>query len=301
MTTKAMSKKSSTREDRNRKMFYFFISPWLIGFILLTLGPMVYSLYLSFLDWDFLTTPDFIFMDNYVEIFTGENVFYKSLLNTFIWAAFLPLGMSISLMIALLLNQKIRGVKLFRAIFYVPVIIPMVANSLLWLWLFNPEVGIINGMLEFLHLPTSDWLLSETMVIPSLVIMSLWQVGGGVVIFLAALQGVSKELYEAADIDGANDRHKFFKITIPIISPAIFFQLITGLIGALQVFTQAYIMTNGGPQNRTLFIMLYIYREAFENFNIGYASALSWVLFIIISIFSVILFKTVGRKVYYGS
>jgi multiple sugar transport system permease protein len=150
------------------------------------------------------------------------------------------------------------------------------------------------------NLPTSDWLLSETMVIPALVIMSLWQVGGGVVIFLAALQGVPTDLYEAASIDGAGEIKKFWNITIPIISPAIFFQLITGGIGALQVFTQGYIMTNGGPQNRTLFIMLYIYREAFENFNIGYASALSWVLFIVISILSVIMFKTVGKKIYYN-
>lgn len=291
---------SLSRSRRNKRMFYVFISPWLIGFILLTFGPMVYSLYLSFLEWDFLTTPKFVFLDNYIEIFTGQNLFYKSLINTFIWAAFLPLGMVISLFIAVLLNQKIKGIKVFRTIFYIPVIVPMVANSLLWLWLLNPEFGIINSILRFLHLPTSTWLLSETMVIPALVIMSLWQVGGGVMIFLAALQGVSKELYEAADIDGAGDTKKFFKITLPIISPAIFFQLITGVIGALQVFTQGYIMTNGGPQNRTLFVMLYIYREAFENFNIGYASALSWVLFIIISVLSVIMFKTVGKKVYYG-
>lgn len=278
----------------------FFIAPWLIGFVLLTFGPMIYSLYLSFLDWDFLTKPDFVFFNNYVEIFTGDALFYKSLANTVIWAAFLPLGLVISILLAMLLNQQLKGIKIFRTIFYIPVIVPMVANSLLWLWLFNPEIGILNAILKFLHLPTSNWLLSESMVIPALVIMSLWQVGGGVMIFLAALQNVPKELYEAADIDGANQTKKFFNITLPIISPAIFFQLITGVIGALQVFTQGYIMTGGGPQNRTLFIMLYIYREAFENFNIGYASALSWVLFIIISGLSILMFKTVGKKVYYG-
>ena len=295
-----MKKKKLNQQQRNRRTFYLFISPWLIGFIVLTMGPMLYSLYLSFLDWDFLTTPEFVFFENYSEIFTDDPLFYKSMTNTFIWAAFLPLGIIISIILAILLNQKIKGVKIFRTIFYVPVIVPMVANSLLWLWLFNPEIGIINQALSFFGLPTSTWLLSETMVIPALVIMSLWQVGGGVVIFLAALQGVPKDLYEAASIDGAGELRKFFNITIPIISPAIFFQLITGVIGALQVFTQGYIMTDGGPQNRTLFVMLYIYREAFENFNIGYASALSWVLFIVISLLSVLMFKTVGKKVYYN-
>lgn len=295
-----MKKKKLNQQQRNRRTFYLFISPWLIGFIVLTMGPMLYSLYLSFLDWDFLTTPEFVFFENYSEIFSDDPLFYKSMINTFIWAAFLPLGIIISIILAILLNQKIKGVKIFRTIFYVPVIVPMVANSLLWLWLFNPEIGIINQALSFFGLPTSTWLLSETMVIPALVIMSLWQVGGGVVIFLAALQGVPKDLYEAASIDGAGELRKFFNITIPIISPAIFFQLITGVIGALQVFTQGYIMTDGGPQNRTLFVMLYIYREAFENFNIGYASALSWVLFIVISLLSVLMFKTVGKKVYYN-
>lgn len=295
-----MKKKKLNQQQRNRRTFYLFISPWLIGFIVLTMGPMLYSLYLSFLDWDFLTTPEFVFFENYSEIFLDDPLFYKSMINTFIWAAFLPLGIIISIILAILLNQKIKGVKIFRTIFYVPVIVPMVANSLLWLWLFNPEIGIINQALSFFGLPTSTWLLSETMVIPALVIMSLWQVGGGVVIFLAALQGVPKDLYEAASIDGAGELRKFFNITIPIISPAIFFQLITGVIGALQVFTQGYIMTDGGPQNRTLFVMLYIYREAFENFNIGYASALSWVLFIVISLLSVLMFKTVGKKVYYN-
>lgn len=295
-----MKKKKLNQQQRNRRTFYLFISPWLIGFIVLTMGPMLYSLYLSFLDWDFLTTPEFVFFQNYSEIFTDDPLFYKSMINTFIWAAFLPIGIILSILLAMLLNQKIKGVKIFRTIFYVPVIVPMVANSLLWLWLFNPEIGIINQALSFFGLPTSTWLLSETMVIPALVIMSLWQVGGGVVIFLAALQGVPKDLYEAASIDGASDFKKFINITIPIISPAIFFQLITGIIGALQVFTQGYIMTDGGPQNRTLFVMLYIYREAFENFNIGYASALSWVLFIVISLLSVLMFKTVGKKVYYN-
>jgi len=293
-------KKKLNQQQRNRRTFYLFISPWLIGFFVLTMGPMLYSLYLSFLEWDFLTQSEFVFLDNYVEIFSGDPLFYKAMGNTFLWAAFLPLGIIISILLAILLNQKIKGVKIFRTIFYVPVIVPMVANSLLWLWLFNPEIGIINQILSFVGLPTSTWLLSETMVIPALVIMSLWQVGGGVVIFLAALQGVPKDLYEAASIDGASEIKKFWHITIPIISPAIFFQLITGVIGALQVFTQGYIMTNGGPQNRTLFVMLYIYREAFENFNIGYASALSWVLFIVISILSVFMFKTVGKKVYYN-
>ena len=284
---------------RDRKYFYIFIGPWLIGFVLLTAGPMLYSLFLSFVDWDMITKMKIVGFKNYIDIFTNDRIFYKSLINTFIWAAYLPIGLVLSLLVASLLNKKIKGVTAFRTIFYIPVIVPMVANSLLWLWLFNPEVGLLNALLRIFHLPTSDWLLSETMVIPSLVIMSLWQLGGGVVIFLAALQGVPAELYEAGEIDGASSFRKFISITLPMISPAIFFQLITGIIGAMQVFTQGYIMTGGGPHDRTLFYMLYIYRTAYENYEIGYASALSWILFVIILVLSIVMFATVGKKVYY--
>lgn len=285
---------------KNRKYFYLFISPWLLGFVLLTIGPMLFSLYLSFHNWDMLTERTFVGFQNYTEIFTDDPLFIKSLINTFIWAAFLPLGIILSLLVASLLNTKIKGIGVYRTIFYLPVIVPAVAMNLLWLWLYNPEVGLINGMLDLVGLPTSKWLLSETMVIPALVIMSLWQLGANVLIFLAALQGVPEELYEAADLDGASKAKRFFRITIPLISPAIFFQLIVGMIAALQIFTQGYLMTNGGPNNRTLFYMLYLYRTAFENFQMGYASALSWIIFIITVLITMFIFKYFNKRVHYG-
>lgn len=218
---------------------------------------------------------------------------------TFLWAAFLPIGMVFALFLSNLLNKDIRFIPMFRTIIYIPVIVPAVANCLLWLWLYNPEVGLFNMVLEKLGLPKSYWLMDKKTVMLSLVIMSLWQVGGNVVIFLAALQGVPKDLLEAADIDGAGGVTKYFRITLPMISPAIFFQLVMGVVGALQVFNQAALMTDGGPQRATYFYVYFIYQEAFVNYNMGYASALAWLLFLIVLVITVFLVRYVGRTVYY--
>lgn len=286
--------------NADRKKFYIFIAPWLIGFVLLTLGPMIYSLYMSFCEWNGISDAGvWIGLRNYIDIFFNDKDFWQSLGVTFLWTAFLPIGIIFALFLANLLNKDIRFIPMFRTIIYIPVIVPAVANCLLWLWLYNPEVGFFNMVLEKLGLPKSYWLMSKDTVMLSLVIMSLWQVGGNVVIFLAALQGVPKDLLEAAEIDGAGDVVKYFKITLPMISPAIFFQLVMGVVGALQVFNQAALMTDGGPQKSTFFYVYFIYQEAFVNYNMGYASALAWVLFMIVLVITVFLVKYVGKSVYY--
>lgn len=283
-----------------RKKFYIFISPWLIGFVLLTLGPMLYSLYMSFCEWNGIDLAGmWIGLKNYADILFRDKDFWPSLGVTFLWAAFLPIGMVFALFLSNLLNKDIRFIPMFRTIIYIPVIVPAVANCLLWLWLYNPEVGLFNMVLEKLGLPKSYWLMDKKTVMLSLVIMSLWQVGGNVVIFLAALQGVPKDLLEAADIDGAGGVTKYFRITLPMISPAIFFQLVMGVVGALQVFNQAALMTDGGPQRATYFYVYFIYQEAFVNYNMGYASALAWLLFLIVLVITVFLVRYVGRMVYY--
>lgn len=294
-----MKKMLSMQRD-NRKKFYIFISPWLIGFVLLTLGPMVYSLYMSFCEWNGISGSGiFIGFGNYADILFHDNLFWPSLGVTFLWAAFLPIGIILALFLSNLLNKSIRFIPFFRTVIYIPVILPAVANCLLWLWLYNPEVGFFNMLLDKLGLPKSYWLMGKNTVMLSLVIMSLWQVGGNVVIFLAALQGVPKDLLEAADIDGAGSVTKYFRITLPMISPSIFFQLVMGIVGALQVFNQAALMTDGGPQHATYFIVYYIYQEAFVSYNMGYASALAWVLFVIALLITVFLVKYVGKTVYY--
>ncbi len=284
-----------------RKNFYIFISPWLVGFIFLTLGPMLFSLYMSFTKWDMITEIKWIGFQNYINIFSDKD-FWQALKVTFYWAAFLPVGIILSLTLASLLNMNIRGKTIFRTIMYIPVIVPAVANCLLWLWMFNYDYGFLNLILRKIGLSPSLWIMHPKTAIPSLILMSLWQTGGNVVIFLAALQGVDKTLMEAAEIDGANTIRRYFNIVIPMISPAIFFQLIMGIIGALQVFNQGYLMTGGGgPLKATLFYVLYIYQTAFEKYQMGYASALSWILFIIIGILTLLVFSTIGKKVYYES
>ena len=293
-------KRTLSLQRDTRKKFYIFIAPWLIGFVLLTLGPMIYSLYMSFCDWNGISGAGvFIGFGNYIEILFHDRLFWQSLGVTFLWTAFLPIGIVLALFLSNLLNKPIRCIPLFRTIIYIPVILPAVANCLLWLWLYNPEVGFFNMVLESLGLPKSYWLMGKNTVMLSLIIMSLWQVGGNVVIFLAALQGVPKDLLEAADIDGAGNTVKYFRITLPMISPSIFFQLVMGVVGALQVFNQAALMTDGGPQHATYFIVYYIYQQAFVSYNMGYASALAWILFVIALIITVFIVKYVGKSVYY--
>lgn len=285
--------------SRTTRQFYLFILPWLFGFIVLTAGPMLYSLYISFTDWKLFGVSKWVGIENY-RLVSQDYIFWKSLWNTFYYTMIgVPLGIAAGYMLAVLLNAKVKFMGAFRTLFYLPSLVPAVANSLLWLLIFQPQFGLANAMLSALGLPVSDWIASETMVKPALIIMSLWGAGGGMVIYLAGLQGVPTSLYEAAEMDGAGRWKKFWNVTVPMTSHVIFFNLIMGMIGSFQVFTQSYVMSNGGPNYASLFMVQYLYQNAFKYFNMGYASAIAWVLFVIILIFTVIQFKVLGKRVYY--
>jgi multiple sugar transport system permease protein len=283
-----------------------FVAPWVIGFVLLTAGPMVYSLYLSFTATSLLSPPHFVGLENYQRMF-ADPVFYRSLGNTAYYALLgVPLGMLLALCLALLLDSPARGLGVFRTLFFLPSVTNTVAMSILWLWLLNPEFGLINLALGTLGIEGPLWLQSEAWAKPALVLMSLWTVGGQMIICLAALQGVPPELKEAAAIDGAGPVRRFWAVTLPMISPALLFNFIMGLVGALQVFTQAFVMTGGvqpgsegGPNQSTLFIVLYIYKKAFQDYEMGYASALAWALFVIITLCTWLAWRISRSRVHY--
>jgi len=286
---------------------YLFISPWLAGFLLLTAGPMIVSIYVSGTSWTMLSPPVWIGAGNYERLFTDDRLFGLSLLNTLYYVALaVPLGLIVSLLLALLLNQRVPGRGIFRTIFFLPSITNLVAISVLWVWLLNPEFGLVNHLLRMVGISGPLWFQSEQWAKPSLILMSLWGIGGTMVIFLAALQGIPPELYEAAELDGAGELQQFIHITLPMISPALLFNLIIGVIGSFQVFTQAYVMTGsaqpgteGGPNNATLFVILYLYKKAFQEFTMGYAAAIAWVLFFIILFATIVQMKLSKRWVYY--
>lgn len=280
---------------------YVFVLPWVIGFAVFTIGPMIASLALSFTKYD-LAAVQYVGLHNYHYLLARDPLFWKSLINTAIYAAFsVPLGLTGSLLLAMLLDTKVRGISFFRTIYYLPSLTPAVASSLLWMWLLHPDIGIINYALRGLgvaHPP--GWLQSESWAMPSMVLMSLWGIGGArMIIFLAGLQGISEHYYEAARIDGANSWQRFRHITIPLITPVIFFNMILGVIGAFQVFANAYIMTAGGPNNATLFYALYLYRNAFVYFKMGRASAMAWILFAILLAFTYVQFRRSRKWVHY--
>lgn len=279
---------------------FLFVLPWLLGFLVFTAGPMLTSLYLSFTKYD-LNTIQFVGTKNYHRLFYEEPLFWKSLQVTITYAIFsVPLGISASLGLAILLNQKVRGQRVFRTLFYLPSLVPAVASSLLWIWIFNPDYGLLNYALSLFGIGGAEWLMDEQYTLGAFIVMSLWGAGGGrMIIFLAGLQGISDTYYEAARLDGASHWQQFRFITIPQLSPVIFFNLILGIIGAFQVFTTAYIMTGGGPNNATLFYALSIFRNAFEYFKLGKASAMAWVLFVILLIITAIQFWGSKRWVYY--
>ncbi|HUS92767.1 MAG TPA: extracellular solute-binding protein [Phycisphaerae bacterium] len=279
---------------------YLFALPAILGLALFTLGPIVMSGVYSMTRYEILTPATWQGLGNYRELFGEDRYFLKALWNTFYFAAVsVPINISLALGLALLLNRPIGGRALYRTCFYLPTVMPAVAGSLLWAWLFNGEYGLINLVLEAVGLPPVPWLTSEYCSKPALIVMGMWGVGGGMIIFLAALQGVPRTLYEAAEIDGAGAWRKFRNVTLPMISPAMFFMVVMGLIGALQVFTQAYLVTEGGPVNSTLFYVLYLYREAFENLHMGYAAAMAWVLFLVILVITGVQFVLARRWVYY--
>jgi len=286
---------------------YAFIAPWLIGFVLLTLGPMIASVALSFTSWTMLSPPNWVGIDNFNRIIADDPLFLKSLWNTGFYVVLaVPLTVGLGLFLAFLLNQPLRGIAFFRTVFFLPSVTNMVAVSVLWLWVFNPEFGLLNRALSLAGVDGPLWLQSEAWAKPSLILMSLWGVGGTMMIFLAALQGIPQELYEAAELDGAGEYRKFLHVTLPMISPALFFSIVIGIIGSFQVFTQAFVMTGtvqpgseGGPNNATLFYVLYLYKKAFQEFEMGYASALAWILFFIVLVFTVMQTRFARRWVHY--
>ena len=296
-----MKPRQFTFQQKEALWGVLFAVPAILGFLLFTLGPMIASLSLSFTDYAIVNQMKFIGLKNYTDLFDGTDpFFYKSLRVTSYYVALsVPVSILFAFLLALLLNQEIRGRAVFRTIYYLPSIVPTVATSMIWLWLLNPDLGLVNSMLRTLHLPTSQWIFDERTVIPSLVIMGLWTTGGTMVIFLAGLQGIPRQLYEALEVDGGTGMSKLIHITIPMMTPTIFFNLVMGFIGGFQTFTQAYVMTNGGPNNASLFYVFYLFRQAFTLSQMGSGCAIAWVLFVIISILTVVVFKTSRSWVYY--
>jgi len=289
---------------REARWFYLFTAPATLSLLLFTLGPVIACFVISFTDWDVMAKPVFVGVENYQRILLEDELFWKSFRNTLYYTSLgVPIGLVGELMLALLLNMRVRGMSVYRTCFYLPSILPAVASSMLWLWIFNPQFGVVNRILTFFGWPGESlptWLSDPKLAMPSLIIMSLWGIGGGMVIFLAGLQSIDEQLYEAATLDGAGWWAKFWNVTIPQLSPVLFFQLIMAVIGSLQAgFTQAYIMTRGGPANSTLFYVYYIYIKAFNEFQMGYASALAWILFAVILLLTVVMFRVLGRRVYY--
>jgi len=278
-----------------------FITPWLAGYLLFTLGPMAGSLGLSFCRYD-LANLKFVGAANYERLLTQDPLFWKSLWNTATYTLVaVPLGLTGSLLLAVFLNQKVKGLALYRTLYYIPSLVPAVATALLWNWIFNANFGILNNALRaagVAHPPA--WLQEPAWAMPAFVIMSLWGIGGmRMIIFLAGLQGIPDSYYEAAGIDGAGAWSKFRHITLPMLTPMIFFNMVLGIIGSFQIFTAAYIMTGGGPADATLFYVLYLFRQAFEEFRMGYASAMAWGLFVVLLVFTGIQFWQAKRWVYY--
>lgn len=289
------------RLDRQRAIQgLIFVSPFFVGFLFFFAGPMLFAAYISLNSWPVLGTPTFVGLRNFINMF-ADDVFWKSLKITAIYTLFsVPLNIIVGLALAMLLNQKIRLQALFRTLYYVPAMITGVALAVLWWMMFNTEYGLVNTILGVFGVPNIPWLTDTHWVLPAFIVMSLWQVGGGMVIYLAGLQGIPTEIYEAAKVDGAGGWARFVYITIPMLSPVLLFNLILGIIGSFQSFTNALVMTGGGPSQASLFYVLYIYRNAWQYNQMGYAAALSWALFLVILLVVVIIFRVTSARVYYA-
>jgi len=289
--------KSALRDFRDG---FLFCSPYILGIILFWLGPMVYSVFLIGQKWNMLTAAEYIGLGNIERMFADKMV-RKALFNTAYFTFIgVPLQLAVAFGLAVLLNQDVRGQSVFRTIYYLPSIIPAVASGVIWVQMLNPQYGVLNTMLGWFGIGPIKWLFDPMYAKPAFILMSLFSVGTAMIIFLAGLQSVPPAVMEAAIIDGATNWARFWKIKVPIISPIVFFNVIMGIIGSFQVFTASFVMTRGGPQNATLFFVLYIYQQGFELFRMGYAATLSWFLFIIIMILTIIQFSLSRRWVYYG-
>lgn len=285
---------------RNTVLGLLFASPWIIGFLIFTLYPVVASLYYSCTQYNILTPPKWVGLENYKDLLKDE-LFWTSLYNTLYMTIIgVPVGTALAFAAALLLNLKVRGIALYRTVYYLPSIVPLVVSSILWMWFLNPRYGPVNFFLSLLGLKGPGWLADPAWSKAGILLMGFWWVGGPAIIFLAGLQDIPAELYESAELDGANWWQKTWNITLPMLTPVILFNAIVGTINYFQTFARAYIMTEGGPINSTLFYVLYLYRTAFEYLKMGYASAMAWILLVVILIVTLILFTTSAKWVYYG-
>lgn len=304
MQLSSMQKKKALSMQQKEELWgYLFITPWLIGFLVFLLLPMLFSLYASFTNYDVTSKMDFIGIDNYKRMFTGDQLFWVSLKNTLYYVVLMvPLTTIGALLLALMLNQKIRGMRVFRTVFYLPAVLSGVGVFMLWMQMLSPNAGLINTVLGWIGIDGPNWLTDPNWTKEAIVLMKMWGVGGSMLLYLASLQSVPDHLYEAATIDGANVFQRFRHITLPMITPVIFFDLVTSTIGGFQIFQEGYVMSDngdGGPSNSLLFYNLHLWNKAFETFEMGYASAMAWVLFVIVLVLTVINLKLAKRWVYY--
>ena len=278
---------------------YIAVSPWILGFLIFSLGPIIASFALMFTRWEVITPAEFVGFRNFARL-ASDRLVLQSLGNTFFFTFLaVPLSMVASLFVAMLLNANVAGTNVYRALIYLPSQMPAVASAILWFFIFSPTYGLANEILSWFGIPGQQWLWDVDLVKPCLIIMSIWNLGTGMIVFLAGLQAIPEPLYEAARIDGAGVLRLFRHITIPMLSPTIFFNLTMGIIGSFQVFTNVFMMTNGGPGNSSLMYVLYIYRNAFQNFKMGYASLLAWMLFLIVMAMTIFQFRVARGWVYY--
>ncbi len=294
------SKRHLTMGRREEMWAYILVSPWIIGFIVFVAGPMVASLIFSLTSYDIVHPTVFLGASNYARMFTGDPLFWKSLRVTMTYALVaVPLDLLAGFTLAFMLNAKVPGISVWRTLYYVPSVVAGVAVAILWLSLLNPRFGIVNWVLSWFGIRGPGWLSSTDWALPALIVMSLWGVGGGMIIYLAGLQGIPTTLYDAAQVDGANAWNRLIHVTLPMMTPIIFFNLVMGVIGTFQYFTNAYVMTRGGPADATLFYNLYLYQNAFNYMKMGYASALAWVLFVIVLLLTLLIFRSSAAWVYY--
>ena len=291
----------SRAQKRDIRDGYLFLLPNICGFLLFTAFPVVFSLGLSFFNWKILTPAQFVRIDNFKTMFTGDPQFVKSLLNTLEFVVlYLPLNIVISLLLAQALSGALKGVYIYRMLFFLPLLCPMVAVANIWKWIYQPDYGLLNGTLRTLGIAGPNWLGDPGIAMVSVVLMSVWAgMAYNMIIFIAGIKGIPQQLYEAASIDGANGVQRFFRITVPMLSPTLFFNVVMTLITSFQVFDQVFIMTQGGPMNSTKTLVYHIYLNGFQFFNMGYASAMSWVLFAIIFLLTLIQLKMQNKWVIY--
>ncbi len=301
MKSRPTTRKSKMSLSRREGMWaYILTGPWIIGFIVFTAGPMIASIFFSIARYDTINPFKFVGLANYAKLFFADPKFWHSLRVTMVYGAVaVPLNLILGLGLALLLNTKVPGISVWRTLYYMPSVVSGVSVAILWRFIFNPRFGIINWLLSFVGIKGPGWLRSPDWALPALIIMSVWSVGGGMIIYLAGLQGIPTALYDAGKVDGANLWQQFLNITLPMMTPVILYNLIIGMISAFQYFTEAFIMTQGGPADATLFYNLYLYNNAFKYLDMGYASALAWVLFFIVLVMTMMVIKSSAAWVYY--